>query len=94
MDRKSTGNNMVAMQLSTDEGAFICTMTRSDVARIDLKVPGNFIVIHNAIRLDGMYEGRYELHKRKQIETVSIDSYHPLGRNPLYVVPKSKSVNR
>lgn len=68
-------DKMVAMQLSTDEGAFICNMVESDIAKIAAKEPGGHVVVYCAIRLDGMSDGRYELHRTKTIEISSIDFY-------------------
>lgn len=76
--RKTEG--MVAMQLTTDEGAFICNMTESDVKRVAAKAPGTYVVIYCAIRLDAMTRGQYEIHKTKTVETSSIDSYQPFNK--------------
>jgi len=66
---------MVAMQLSTDEGAFICNVDEADVAKIVTRESGAFIIIHCAIRLDAMFRGQYEIHRTKMIETSSIDHH-------------------
>jgi hypothetical protein len=39
------------------------------------KRPGTIVVMHYAIRVDAMFEGRYEIHRTKLIETSSIDFY-------------------
>ena len=77
IEHKPTEDGMVAMQLATDEGAFICNIEESDIAKMAAKESGIFVVIHHAIRLDAMFEGLYEIHKTKMIETSSIDFYHP-----------------
>jgi hypothetical protein len=69
---------MVVMQLSTDEGSFICNVKESDLPKIDAGEAGTRIVMHCAIRLDAMLEGQYELHKTKVIDTSSIDFYQSL----------------
>ena len=79
---------MVAIQLSTDEGAFICNIKESDIPKIDAGETGTFVVIHCAIRLDAMCEGRYELHATKVIETSSIDFCQTLQKKARYVVRK------
>lgn len=80
IERKMTGDRMVAMQLTTHEGAFICNMTESDVAKVVAKAPGSYVVIYCAIRLDAMFDGQYEIYKRKTIETSSIDSYQSFNK--------------
>lgn len=79
-ERKGSGGNMVAIQLTTDEGAFICNMDEDDMAKISVKESGTFIVIHCAIRLDATFEGQYEIHRTKRIETSTIDSYQPFQK--------------
>jgi len=81
---------MVAVQISTDEGAFICNVKESDLPKIDAGKAGTRIIIHCAIRLDAMIEGRYELHETKAIEASSIDSYQSLGRKARYLVRKGQ----
>ena len=66
---------MVAMQLTTDEGAFICNIDESDIVKMAARESGTFVVIHYAIRIDAMYEGQYEIHRTKKIETSSIDYF-------------------
>lgn len=73
-------DKMVAMQLTTDEGAFVCNMVESDIPKIAAKEPGIHVVIYCAIRLDAMSGGRYELYKTRTIETNSIDSYQSLSK--------------
>lgn len=76
-------DKMVAMQLTTDEGSFICNMVQSDIVKVAAKEPGIHVVIYCAIRLDGMSEGRYELYRTKTIETISINfwqSFHKKTR--------------
>ncbi len=79
---------MVVMQLSTDEGAFICNVKESDLPKIDAGQAGTRIVIHCAIRLDAMVEGQYELHKTKVIDTSSIDFYQSLQQEARCAVRK------
>jgi len=81
---------MVAVQLGTDEGAYICNVRESDLPKINAGARGTFVVIHCAIRLDAMKEGLYELYETKVIETSSIDFYQSLQRNALYVVRKGQ----
>jgi hypothetical protein len=66
----------VAMQLTTDEGAFICNVDEADIAKMSIRDAGTFIIVHHVIRLDAMFEGLYEIHRTKMIETSSIDSHH------------------
>ena len=87
IERKLIEAKMVAMQLTTDEGAFICNIDELDVAKVAAKESGAFVVIHHAIRLDAMFGGQYEIHKTKIIETSSIDFYQPFQK-------KSKSAAR
>jgi hypothetical protein len=81
---------MVAVQLTTDEGAFICNVKESDLPRIDAGETGTLIVVHCAIRLDAMIRGRYELYETKVIETSSIDFYQSLQRKARYIVRKGQ----
>ena len=80
IERKLMEAKMVAMQLTTDEGAFICNIDELDVAKVAAKESGAFVVIHHAIRLDAMFGGQYEIHKTKIIETSSIDFYQPFHK--------------
>lgn len=73
-------DKMVAMQLTTGEGAFVCNMLKSDMVKMAAKEPGIHVVIYCAIRLDGMSGGRYELYKTMTIETSSIDSYQTFSK--------------
>jgi hypothetical protein len=75
MEREATETKIVAMRLITDEGAFICNIVESDIAKMAAKRPGTLVVMHYAIRLDAMFKGRYEIHRTKPIETSSIDFY-------------------
>ncbi len=85
---KRTDDRMVAMQLNTDEGAFICNVDESDIEKIAAKESGVYVVIYYAIRLDGMLEGRYELHKTKRIETSSIDFHQSFHKRKMFLVRK------
>jgi hypothetical protein len=80
IERKLLESKMVAMQLTTDEGAFICNVDELDVAKVAAKESGAFVVIHHAVRLDAMFGGQYEIHKTKIIETSSIDFYQPFHK--------------
>lgn len=73
MEHAAAQTRMVAVQLGTDEGAFICNIKESDLPKIDGGKAGTLIVIYSAIRLDAMIGERYELHERKAIEASSID---------------------
>jgi hypothetical protein len=79
---------MVAMQLTTDEGAYICNIEESDIAKMDAGKPGTFVILHCAIRLDAMVEGQYELYRAKRIETDSIDHYQSFKKKSVYLVRK------
>ncbi len=84
IERKSAGTKMVAIQLTTDEGAFICNIDEIDVAKVAARESGAFVVIHHAIRLDAMFGDQYEIHKTKMIETGSIgfyQSFHKKARS-------------
>jgi hypothetical protein len=83
---------MVAVQLTTDEGAFICNIVESDVVKIAAKTPGTYVVIHCAIRLDAMFDGRYELYKTKTIETSSIDFYQSFQKKARDVTRKGQPI--
>jgi len=74
-EARETETKIVAMRLITDEGAFICNIVESDIAKMAAKRPGTLVVMHYAIRLDAMFDGRYEVHRTKLIETSSIDFY-------------------
>jgi hypothetical protein len=78
--RKGSGANMVPIQLTTDEGVFICNMDEDDMEKISVKESGTFIVIHCAIRLDATLEGQYEIHRTKRIETSSIEACQPFQK--------------
>lgn len=86
IERKMMEDRLVAMQLTTHEGAFICNMTESDVAKVAAKAPGSYVVIHCAIRLDAMFDGQYEIYKTKKIETSSIDFYQSFHKKTRYIV--------
>ena len=73
MEQKHLDSRMVAVQLTTDEGAFICNVDETDIAKMAARESGIFILIHCAIRLDAMFEGRYEIHRTKMIEASSIE---------------------
>ncbi len=81
---------MVAVQVSTDEGAFICNLRESDLPTIEAGEGGALIVMHCAIRLDGMIEGRYELYETKVIETSSIDCYQSLEGRVRHIIRKGQ----
>ncbi len=83
---------MVALQLITDEGAFICNIFESDMTKIAAREPGTFVVIHHAIRLDAMTEGQYELHKAKTVEAATIDTYQPFHKEAKHLHRKSGPV--
>jgi len=79
---KPAGTTMVPMQVTCDEGAFICNMSTADVARMAGKESGILVVMHFAIRIDAMFEGLYELYRTKAIATRSIDFYQRFGTRP------------
>jgi hypothetical protein len=83
-------DKMVAMRLTTDEGAFICNMVESDIAKVEAKEPGAHVVIYCAVRLDGMSDGRYELHRTKTIEASSIDFYQSFHKKARAVSIRKK----
>lgn len=87
---KATDDKMVAMQLTTDEGAFICNMAESDIVKVAAKAPGIYVVIHCAIRLDAMSDGQYELYKTKTIETSSIDYYQSFRKKARYIARREQ----
>lgn len=84
-------DKMVAMRLSTDEGAFVCNMVESDIAKMAAKDPGSYVVIYCAIRLDGMSGGRYELYRTRTIETSSIDCYQCFRKKSRVIAPRKKA---
>jgi hypothetical protein len=73
-------SQMVAVQLKNDDGAFICNGEESDLPKIHAGKNGTHIIMHCAIRLDSMAEGRYELHETKSIDTSSIEFYQLLQK--------------
>jgi hypothetical protein len=75
----------VAMQMTTDEGAFICNVDKVDLAKIETKRAGTFIVAHCVIRLDAMFEGQFEIHRTKMIEASSIDYHQVFCKKTNYV---------
>jgi hypothetical protein len=75
IERRPGETRMVAVQLTTDEGAFICNIDESDIVKMSARESGAFVVIHCAIRIDAMYEGQYEIHRTKKIETSAIDHF-------------------
>ena len=93
IEHRPIEEGMVAMQLTTDEGAFICNIDRSDVTKMAARESGTFIVIHYAIRLDAMFEGQYEIHRTKMIETSAIDffqSFTKKSRSMLRKMPAKR----
>jgi hypothetical protein len=80
IERKNAGVKMVAMQLTTDEGAFVCNINESDIPKMTISESGTFITLYCAIRLDAMIEGQYELYRTKRIETSSIDFHQPFQK--------------
>ncbi|MGA2109890.1 MAG: hypothetical protein ABSH25_19865 [Syntrophorhabdales bacterium] len=85
------GAKMVAMQLTTDEGAFICNIEESDMTKMAARESGTFIVIHHVIRLDAMFGGQYEIHRTKMVETSSIDFYRSFHKEAMYTAEKAKA---
>jgi hypothetical protein len=90
MKQTTAQPRMVAVQLSTDEGAFICNVRESDLTKIDAGKTGTLIVMYCAIRLDGLVDGRYELYRTKAIETSSVDFYQSLEKKERYAVRKGQ----
>jgi|WetSurMetagenome_2_1015567.scaffolds.fasta_scaffold609449_1 hypothetical protein len=90
MEQTAIKPRMVAVQLSTDEGAFICNVREADLPKIDAGKAGTHIVVHCVIRLDAMIDGRYELHETKIIETSSVDFYRSLEKKVQYIVRKGQ----
>ena len=80
MELEAGKTEIVAMRLITDEGAFIGNIVESDMAKMAAKQSGTFVLMHYATRLDAMFEGRYEIHRTKLIETSSIDFYEPFQK--------------
>jgi hypothetical protein len=89
MERRPLETKLVAIQLTTDEGAFICNIDEVDVPKIAARESGIFIVIHHAIRLDAMFEGQYEIHKTKMVEASSIDFYQSFHKKARYARRKA-----
>jgi hypothetical protein len=83
---------MVALQLITDEGAYICNVRERDLPKIGAGTRGTFVIIHCAIRLDAMNHGLYELYETKKIEASSIDFYRSLQRETDIAVQKERPV--
>ena len=81
IELKPIGAKRVAIQLMTHEAAYICNIDEIDVAKMVARKPGTFVVIHHAIRLDAMFEDRFETHRTKVIETSSIDFYQSFQKN-------------
>jgi hypothetical protein len=89
MNKQTLGEErMVAMQLTTDEGAYICNIEESDIAKMAAGKPGTFVILHCAIRLDAMIEGQCELYRAKRIETDSIDHYQCFQKKTVFLVRK------
>ena len=80
IEHKPTETKMVAIQLITDEGAFICNMNEVDIAKVAARESGEFVILHHAIRLDAMFGDQYEIHKTKMMETGSIGFYRSFHR--------------
>jgi hypothetical protein len=90
IERRPSEDSMVAMQLITDEGVFICNAETSDITKISDGESGVFIVIHCAIRLDAMVQGQYEIYRTKLIEASSIDFYQFFQKEKAHGAPKQK----
>ncbi|MGA3175138.1 MAG: hypothetical protein ABSE25_12035 [Syntrophorhabdales bacterium] len=88
IESKSVESKMVAAQLTTDEGAFICNIDQSDMTKVAARESGTFIIIHHAIRLDAMFEGQYELYRTKVVETSSIDSFQSFTKKSRFILRK------
>lgn len=86
-------DKMVAMQLTTDDGSFICNMVQSDIVKMADREPGIHVVIYCAIRLDGMSNGRYELYKTKTIETISINFWQSFHKKTRGIATRKRAVN-
>jgi hypothetical protein len=91
IEHQLAGAKMVAMQLTTDEGAFICNIDESDMTKMAARESGTFIAIHHVIRLDAMFEGQYEIHRTKMVETSSIDFYRSFHKEAMYTAGKAKA---
>ena len=89
-ERRIAGTKMVAIQLTTDDGAFIGNVLESDIMKMAAREEGTFIVIHCAIRLDTMIDGQYEIHKTKVIEASAVDSYQAFRKKTTYVSRKAQ----
>ena len=74
-------HRMVAMQLTTDEGSFICNVDEADMAKIAMRASGTFITISCVIRLDAMFEGLYLINRTKMIEASSIDHHQKFRKS-------------
>jgi putative sterol carrier protein len=88
IEHRPTEDSMVAMQLTTDEGAFICNIDKSDITKMAARESGTFIIIHYAIRLDAMFEGQYEIHRTKMIETSAIDFFQSFTKKSRCILRK------
>jgi putative sterol carrier protein len=88
IESKRAEAKMVAVQLTTDEGAFICNIDQSDVTKAAARESGAFIVIHHAIRLDAMLGGQYEIYKTKVIETSAIDFFQSFTKKSRCIIRK------
>lgn len=82
---------MVAVQLCTDEGAYVCNVDEHDVGKMAVREPGVFILIHFAIRLDAMFGGQYEIHRTKIVETSSIESHQLFDKKAKRTSVRSRS---
>ena len=71
---------MIAIQLTCDEGAFICNIDEADIGTVAAGKSGTYVIVHCAIRLDAMLEGQYEIYRTKTMEASSIDSYQPFRK--------------
>ena len=80
IEHRPVGTKMVAIQLITDEGTFICNIDEVDFAKVAARESGEFVVLHHAIRLDAMFGDQYEIHKTKMMETGSIGFYRSFHR--------------
>jgi hypothetical protein len=80
LKRKGPGTKMIAIQLTCDEGAFICNIDEADIGTIAARKSGTYVIVHCAIRLDTMLEGQYEIYRTKTMEASSIDSYQPFRK--------------
>ena len=78
--RKGLGTEMIAIQFTCDDGAFICNIDEADIGTIAARKSGTYVIVHCAIRLDTMLEGQYEIYRTKTMEASSIDSYQPFRK--------------